>query len=116
MTSEAVATPGELGFQQKLVDLCSACERSIRIATLQQYTARPTKGVDSLVFYPIAFYGIWDNAVLFGVLLFNFLFKVSVEVVMTPATYWCVGFLKRAEDVDTFDTETNFTPFSISDR
>lgn len=74
------------------------------------------QGVDSLVFYPIAFYGIWDNAVLAGVLLFNFLFKVSVEVLMTPATYWCVNFLKRSENVDTYDTDTNFTPFSLGDR
>ena len=74
------------------------------------------QGVDSIVFYPIAFYGIWNNDVLFGVLVFNFAFKVSVEILMTPATYWCVGFLKRAENVDTFDYETNFTPFSISDK
>jgi len=74
------------------------------------------QGIDSLVFYPIAFFGIWDNSTLFSVLLFNFLFKVSVEVVMTPATYWSVNFLKRHEGVDTYDRATNFTPFSVSDK
>lgn len=73
------------------------------------------QGVDSLVFYPIAFYGIWSTDSLFSVLLFNFAFKVCVEIVMTPATYAAVGFLKRAEDEDYYDTETDFTPFSLDD-
>ena len=74
------------------------------------------QGVDSLVFYPIAFYGIWDGSVLFAVLAFNFAFKVSVEVVMTPATYLAVGFLKRREQVDFYDDHTDFTPFALDDR
>lgn len=74
------------------------------------------QGIDSLVFYPVAFYGIWDNATLFTVLFFNFCFKVGVEVVMTPATYVAVNFLKRREHVDHYDTETNFNPFSLDNR
>jgi queuosine precursor transporter len=31
--------------------------------------------------------------------------------VLTPVTYAVVGFLKRAEGVDVFDSATNFTPF-----
>ncbi len=74
------------------------------------------QGIDSLIFYPVAFYGIWDNASLFAVLAFNWGFKVGVEVLMTPATYATVGFLKRREQVDFYDTETDFTPFAIDDR
>jgi hypothetical protein len=48
--------------------------------------------------------------------LFNFFFKVLVEVIMTPGTYFIVGRLKKFEDEDHFDTETNFSPFSISDK
>ncbi|MGE0487269.1 MAG: queuosine precursor transporter [Gammaproteobacteria bacterium] len=73
------------------------------------------QGVDSLVFYPIAFYGIWNRDTLFSVLLFNFAFKVGVEVVMTPLTYLVVGWLKRAENEDYYDRETDFTPFSLED-
>jgi len=73
------------------------------------------QGVDSLVFYPIAFYGIWSDATLFSVLAFNFLFKVTVEVVMTPVTYAVVLRLKRAEGEDFYDRDTNFTPFSLAD-
>ena len=32
-----------------------------------------------------------------------------------PVTYLVVGWLKRAEREDYFDTNTNFTPFSLRD-
>ena len=73
------------------------------------------QGVDSLLFYPIAFYGIWDNSTLFYVLAFNWCFKVAVEVLMTPATYLAVGFLKRKEGIDYYDTGTDFSPFTLDD-
>jgi queuosine precursor transporter len=73
------------------------------------------QGVDSLVFYPIAFYGVWSSDSLLAVLGFNFVFKVMVEVVMTPLTYLVVGALKRAEREDYFDEATDFTPFSLAD-
>ena len=71
------------------------------------------QGVDSLVFYPIAFLGIWTGHTLAAVMLANWLFKVSVEVVMTPFTYWACASLKRAEGVDAYDNRTDFTPFSL---
>jgi queuosine precursor transporter len=71
------------------------------------------QGVDSLVFYPIAFYGIWSNEVMASVVLFNWFFKVMVEVAMTPITYKVVGALKRSEHEDYFDRDTDFTPFSL---
>lgn len=42
----------------------------------------------------------------------NWLLKVSWEVVLTPVTYAVVGWLKRREGVEVFDTATDFTPFS----
>lgn len=73
------------------------------------------QGVDSLLFYPIAFGGLWSAETMAQVVLFNWFFKVMVEVVMTPATYALVAFLKRAEDEDFYDTDTAFTPFSLKD-
>ncbi|MBX3357883.1 MAG: queuosine precursor transporter [Phycisphaeraceae bacterium] len=73
------------------------------------------QGADSLLFYPIAFWGIWETSTLLKVSLFNWAFKVLVEIVMTPATYAVVGFLKRAENEDYYDRATNFTPFSLED-
>ena len=69
--------------------------------------------VDSLVFYPIAFFGIWKSTTLVEILLFNWVLKVLVEVVFTPLTYLVVNALKRAEGDDHFDVGTNFTPFSL---
>ena len=74
------------------------------------------QAVDSTLFYPIAFAGIWTNQSLWQVIEFNFLFKVGVEVAFTPITYAVVGFLKRAEGVDTYDRDTQFTPFSLRDE
>jgi uncharacterized integral membrane protein (TIGR00697 family) len=71
------------------------------------------QGVDSLLFYPIAFAGIWTFDTLLAVIAFNWGFKIMVEIVMTPATYYIVGKLKKAENEDFFDTQTNFTPFSL---
>lgn len=73
------------------------------------------QGVDSLLFYPIAFAGIWEAGTLLKVAVFNWLFKVGVEVVMTPITYLIVGWLKRAENEDFFDRGTDFSPFSLKD-
>jgi queuosine precursor transporter len=73
------------------------------------------EGVDSALFYPLAFYGtgIIPDALLPKVMLTQFIAKVSVEVVFTPATYAIVGWLKRAEQEDYYDRDTRFTPFSL---
>lgn len=74
------------------------------------------QGADSLIFYPLAFYGIWSNEALLAVIAFNFVMKLSVEVLFTPLTYMVVNRLKRAEGLDTFDSHTHFTPFSLRDE
>lgn len=72
------------------------------------------QGVDSLLFYPLAFYGDWTNAQVATVMVTNWLMKVTWEAVLTPVTYVVVGRLKRAEGLDVFDEGTNFTPFRAS--
>jgi uncharacterized integral membrane protein (TIGR00697 family) len=71
------------------------------------------EGVDSLIFYPLAFLGVWSNELVVKVLLGNYALKVLWETVMTPVTYQIVNFLKRAEHEDYYDRQTNFTPFSL---
>ena len=72
------------------------------------------QGVDSLIFYPLAFYGLadWPVETLLMVMLSQFVLKVSWEVVLTPVTYAVVGWLKRREGIDVYDRGTNFTPFT----
>jgi uncharacterized integral membrane protein (TIGR00697 family) len=69
--------------------------------------------VDSVLFYPIAFLGVWPTEDVLKVLITNYLLKVLWEAILTPLTYRIVGFLKRAEGVDVYDRETDFTPFSV---
>jgi uncharacterized integral membrane protein (TIGR00697 family) len=73
------------------------------------------EGVDSLIFYPLAFYGtgIIPDDKLPTVMLAQFVTKVVVEIVFTPVTYGIVGWLKRAEQEDHYDRDTRFTPFSL---
>ena len=71
------------------------------------------QGVDSLIFYPLAFLGVvgWTGHQVLIVLLTQWALKVTWEAVLTPATYAVVGFLKRREGIDVFDANTNFSPF-----
>ena len=72
------------------------------------------QGVDSLLFYPLAFWGAsgWTNDAVLTVMVTNWALKVLWEVLLTPVTYAVVGYLKRKEGVDVFDEGTDFTPFS----
>ncbi len=71
------------------------------------------QAVDSLIFYPLAFWGAegWTHALVIQVLYTQWALKVGWEVLLTPLTYWVIGALKKAEGVDVFDRATNFTPF-----
>jgi uncharacterized integral membrane protein (TIGR00697 family) len=71
------------------------------------------EGVDSMVFYPVAFFGVWSNHLVMQVMISNYIVKVLWEAVVTPITYQVVGFLKKAEQEDYYDVGTDFTPFSI---
>jgi uncharacterized integral membrane protein (TIGR00697 family) len=71
------------------------------------------QGLDSLIFYPLAFYGLagWPIEQLWQVVVSQFVIKTLWEALLTPVTYAVVGTLKRREGVDVFDEHTDFTPF-----
>jgi queuosine precursor transporter len=90
------------------------------------------EGADTLTFSWIAF-GIgtislsWSGVridtttalpsdILWGIIIFNYIYKVILEVLLTPVTYLVVGFLKRAENVDVYDRNTNFNPFAFREK
>ncbi len=68
---------------------------------------------DSAIFYPVAFFGTWSNDQLISVMIGNYFIKVMWEVLATPFTYLIVGFLKRAENEDHYDKDTDFNPFTL---
>lgn len=72
------------------------------------------QAVDSVIFYPLAFLGVWSTSQVLTVMFTNWALKVSWEAVLTPVTYAVVGWLKRHEGVDIFDRNTDFTPFKTA--
>ena len=71
------------------------------------------EAVDSSLFYVIAFYGIWPDAQIVTIVFAQYVLKTGWEIVMTPVTYRVVAFLKRAENEDWYDRNTNFNPFLL---
>lgn len=69
--------------------------------------------LDSVIFVTIAFYGVLPNELVLSLIVFNYIFKTSIEILFTPATYAIIKFLKRHEKEDYFDENTNFNPFSL---
>jgi queuosine precursor transporter len=69
------------------------------------------QGVDSLLFYPLAFLGVFETETVIKLMLTQWVLKVAWEALLTPVTYAVVGWLKRKEGVDVFDRGTDFTPF-----
>jgi uncharacterized integral membrane protein (TIGR00697 family) len=68
---------------------------------------------DSIIFYPLAFFGLWSNQLLLEVMIGNYILKVLWEIFFTPVTYRVVAFLKRAEQEDYYDRKTDFNPFKL---
>jgi uncharacterized integral membrane protein (TIGR00697 family) len=73
------------------------------------------EGIDTVLFVLIAtFFGVFPWEIALSLIVANYIFKVAVEVILTPVTYGVVGFLKQAEAEDYYDRETNFNPFSLA--
>jgi queuosine precursor transporter len=73
------------------------------------------EAVDSALFYPLAFYnsGIMPNDLVVTLAYTQFVAKTLVEVAFLPITYRVVAFLKKAENEDYYDRDTDFNPFKI---
>jgi uncharacterized integral membrane protein (TIGR00697 family) len=70
--------------------------------------------VDTTLVIFITFAGTFSAHKMVEIILTGYVLKVGYEVLATPATYLVINWLKRAEDVDTFDDHTDFNPFKFS--
>jgi uncharacterized integral membrane protein (TIGR00697 family) len=71
------------------------------------------EGVDSIIFITIAcLTRVFPWSLFLTLVVTNYIFKCLIEIVMTPATYWVVGKLKKAENEDFYDKNTRFNIFS----
>jgi queuosine precursor transporter len=69
--------------------------------------------VDTVAFVTVASAsGVFPWSLFLTLTITNYIFKVVIEVLMTPLTYLAVTALKRAEREDYYDRETNFNPFA----
>jgi uncharacterized integral membrane protein (TIGR00697 family) len=71
------------------------------------------EGLDTLLFITIAFAGMLPAVVLFEMMLAQYVWKVSYEIAVTPLTYLLVGWLKKREDLDTYDQGIDYNPFRL---
>lgn len=71
------------------------------------------EGVNTLLFYTIALYAILPNGLLISSILSGWFLKVLVEIIFTPVTYLVVAKLKKAENEDYYDRDTNFNPLIV---
>ncbi|MCB9016918.1 MAG: queuosine precursor transporter [Lentimicrobiaceae bacterium] len=69
------------------------------------------EGIDTAIFCMIAFYGTMPNEILVAIIVSNYVFKSGVEILFTPLTYAIVGFLKKREHADVYDTGISYNPF-----
>ncbi len=72
------------------------------------------EGVDTVLFVLIAFYGLYSTPLLLSIILSNYIFKTGFEALVTPLTYLIVNGLKRAEEEDYYDVDTDFNPFRVA--
>ena len=70
---------------------------------------------DSLIFFPVVFWGVMSGAAAFQLAVTQVCAKVLYEIVILPVTAWAVRSLKRAEGIDAFDEGVNYNPFKIKD-
>jgi len=72
------------------------------------------QGFDTLIFITVAtLFGVFPWIIWGSLVVSNYIFKVGIEVLMTPATYWVIAKLKKAESEDYFDRDTRFKFFSM---
>ncbi len=97
----------------------SAVLAKLKVFTEGRFLALRTIGstvvgeaVDSLIFYPLAFWGVWESSLVLQIMMSNYVIKVLWEVLATPFTYKIIAWLKNRESEDYYDRKTNFNPFS----
>ena len=73
------------------------------------------EGMDSVVFFPIAFAGVlpWDT--IFSLIATQTLLKTVYEIIILPVTVKVVSRMKQAEGIDTVDTGVDYRWWRVAD-
>lgn len=73
------------------------------------------ESADSLIFIGIAFSGVFPAGVLVTMVFTQAMLKTVYEILILPVTIWVVGFVKRAEGVDTYDNNLSYNLFRLKE-
>ena len=73
------------------------------------------EGVDSLIFFPCAYFGLLPFNEMLAVLFGEVALKVAYEMAVLPLTRRVVAYIKRVDGVDVFDENISYNPLKISD-
>ncbi|MDD5398122.1 MAG: queuosine precursor transporter [Dehalococcoidia bacterium] len=68
------------------------------------------EAIDTAIVLLVGFWGVLPAATIFSMVFWHWLFKICYEILATPLTYSLVGYLKKAENLDTYDYGTDFNP------
>jgi len=68
------------------------------------------EAIDTAIVLLVGFWGVLPAGVILTMIFWHWLLKTCYEVLATPLTYILVGYLKKAEKLDTYDYGTNFNP------
>jgi queuosine precursor transporter len=72
------------------------------------------EAVDSTIFFLIAtLLGVFPAEIMVSLIVTNYILKVGIEVLFTPVTLMVVNALKKAENEDHYDYNTDFNPFRV---
>jgi uncharacterized integral membrane protein (TIGR00697 family) len=70
---------------------------------------------DSLIFFPIAFWGILSIRILLLMIMTQICLKSLYEFIVLPLTILFVKYLKRVENTDIYDTQVSYNVLKIKD-
>ena len=70
------------------------------------------QGLDTSIFITVAFIGTPSFMPI--MIFYHWLAKTLIEALATPLTYVIVNSMKKRESIDTYDYDTRFNPFVIS--
>lgn len=66
---------------------------------------------DTFIFITVAFWGLYDASVIWTMILFQYLWKLCYEAVLTPLICYIINRVKRYEGVDAYDVGVKYNPF-----
>ena len=71
------------------------------------------EGADSLIFFPLAFWGVIPTEELPWLMLWQVVLKTAYEVVALPLTIRVVNYVKKYEQEDTYDKGVNYSIWKV---